>query len=295
MTKPHPTEPACVATHLGPWACEPTRLQEAVARVKTGLWPRRAAASPGSATGTSYPVTPEGVAIIPIAGMMMKAPSKFDDTTSTAMTRRAVRDAAARSDVKSILLLIDSPGGHAEGTDDLARDVAAAAAEKPVEAFIEDLGASAAYWVASQARKVWVNPTGFVGSIGTYQVVYDESKAAELAGIKVHVVSTGPLKGGGVPGSEISKDMLEAIQTWVDDLNSHFLKAVQKGRGMTAAAAKSVATGDIWIASKAKENGLVDGVKSLDEVLAAMTSRAARGGSPRASRAIAALRIARAR
>lgn len=271
-----PVEPACFASHLGPWACEPSRFAEAVAAVKAGIWGRRAekpsiAARVEAPAGAPRPTS--GVAVIRLTGILTKAPSKFDDTTSTAMARRAVRAAAEDGNVQAILLLVDSPGGYVEGTDDLARDVAAAALRKPVEAYVEDLCASAAYWVAAQAQKVWSNPTGFIGSIGVYQVVYDSSKAMEMEGIQVHVVSTGPVKGGGAPGVPITDEVLAAVQTWVDDTNDHFLGAVRKGRGMTPKAVKELATGDIWIASKAKENGLIDGIKSLDDVMAALAEK----------------------
>lgn len=62
------------------------------------------------------------------------------------------------------------------GTDDLARDVKAASRAKPLWAHIEDMGASAAYWVASQASKITANSeTALVGSIGTLQVIHDHT------------------------------------------------------------------------------------------------------------------------
>lgn len=287
-------QPTCVASHLGAWACEPSRFRDAVQAVKDGLWPMRAAA-PMIVGGPSFQLTADGVAVVSIDGMMTKGTSKFEGTTSTAATRRNLRAAAEREDVRAILLRISSPGGFVDGTADLAADVARLGGEIPIEAYIEDIGASAAFWVASQAAKVWANPTALVGSIGTYQVLWDESKAFEAAGVKVHVISTGPMKGAGEPGTELTPEILKSEQTIIDDLNAHFLAGVRKGRGLTPKQLAAVATGEVWIASKAKDLGLIDGTRTIDQVVAALAERAARSGTSRPRRAAAALRIERAR
>lgn len=287
-------QPACVASHLGAWACEPSRFREAVSLVQQGLWATRAAA-PSIVGGPSFQVTAEGIAVVSIDGMMTKGTSKYEGTTSTAATRRALRAAAEREDVRAILLRVSSPGGYVDGTADLAADVARIAGELPVEAYIEDIGASAAYWVASQAAKVWANPTAVIGSIGTFQVLWDESKAFDAAGIKVHVLSTGPLKGAGQQGTEITPEILKAEQTIVDDVNAHFLRGVRTGRKMTPKQVEAVATGEVWIASKAKDLGLIDGIRTIDQVVASLAERGAKVEASRPRRAAAALRIERAR
>lgn len=144
-----------------------------------------------------------GVAVLSLSGPMTKRPQSFSDGASTVRMRRQVRQATADPDVTAIALVIDSPGGQVAGTKELADDVAAARARKPVVAYIEDLGASAAYWVAAQADAIYANETAFVGSIGTYCVVQDLSRMAANVGIEVHVLSTGPFKGAGYPGTAV--------------------------------------------------------------------------------------------
>lgn len=239
----------------------------------------------------SLRVGPDGVAVVVVDGVLSKGGGWFG--ASTVAVRAQLRDAAAREGVRAILLKVSSPGGFVDGTADLAADVAAAAAAKPLEAYVEDIGGSAAYWVASQATRVWANATALVGSIGTYQVLWDESDAFRQMGVKVHVVSTGPLKGAGEPGTEITPEILKSEQTLVDDLNEHFLAAVRKGRGMTPKQVEAVATGEVWIAAKAKALGLVDGVRTFDEVLDGLVARA--DGAARRRTAGARLAVARAR
>src|SRR6185436_13049667 len=138
--------------------------------------------------------------------------------------------AAADPSIKTILLLIDSPGGTIAGTAELADSVAAANKIKPVIAHADDQMASAAYWIASQCRMITSNRTALVGSIGTYVEVYDTSKMYENAGVKVHMISTGPHKGALVDGTPVTDDQLAEVQKLVDSLNRHFLAAVSAGR-----------------------------------------------------------------
>jgi signal peptide peptidase SppA len=211
-------------------------------------------------------------AVIRIAGTMAKSAGSFGGS-STVQTRREVRAAVNDPNVSGILLAIDSPGGNVAGTADLAADVKAARRKKPVWAHIDDLGASAAYWVASQADQVFANtPTALVGSIGTYGSVMDMSAAAERAGIRVHVFRTGPLKGAGSPGDVVTDEQLAHMQKRVDDTQTHFDDAVRKGRGLTAAQMDAVRTGGVWLAEEAKSLRLIDGVRSLESTLAALAA-----------------------
>jgi signal peptide peptidase SppA len=185
----------------------------------------------------------DGIALIGIHGRMMKQASSLSDGTSTVLARRQIRAAAADADVKAILLHIDSPGGTAAGTADLAADVSVAGNQKPVWSFVEDLDASAAYWVASQSQRVSANATALVGSIGTYGVVYDMSGAAAMEGVKAFVVRAGKFKGMGTPGTEVTQEQLAEMQRTVDGLNEHFLAGVAGGRKLSATRSASWPTG----------------------------------------------------
>lgn len=207
----------------------------------------------------------EGVALIPVSGVLMKGASKFVAGTSTVDIRRQLREAAKDDQVEAVLLLIDSPGGHVAGTMELADEVARTNAIKPVTAQINDLGASAAYWVASQASRIAANKPAEIGSIGVVAVVHDTSGYYEKEGVKVHVVSTGPLKGAFTDGTPVSKEMLDNLQAKVDGLNAMFKGSIQQARpGMDV---ESVATGETFLADKALQLGLIDIVSDSEKTL----------------------------
>lgn len=238
-----------------------------------------AAASGGSGGDRREFALVDGIAVISLSGAMMKQSSSLSQSTSTVFARRQIRQAAADPDVRGILLRIDSPGGTVSGTGDLAADVAAAATKKKVVGYVEDLCASAAYWVASQCTRVMANATALVGSIGIYGVLQDWSGYAAKEGIKVHVVRAGEFKGTGVEGTEITQKQLADYQRIIDDLNEHFVRGVAAGRKMSLATVRELADGRIHVAAEAQAKGLIDAVGTIDEALSSFPSKSSQSRS----------------
>lgn len=256
-----------LADYAGVWAIEPQAGSALLERVKSIDLAAHVATSRASYQRTEFRTTQIGkskIAVIPIAGSMMKAATSFGGA-STVEIRRQIREAAGEESITSIAIMIDSPGGTVAGTADLAAEVAKANALKPVYAFIEDMGASAAYWVASQASKIFANDrTALVGSIGTLAVVYDYSKAADKAGIRTLVIGTGPNKGAGAPGAEVTAEQEAYYRGLVEDAQTSFDAAVSQGRGLSAKQLDAVKTGGVFGAMEAQRLGLIDGITSID-------------------------------
>lgn len=262
--------------YFGPWAIQEEPFLAAVERInsldlRAHVEARRAGG--GGSLDTSYEKLPGGVAVVSLSGPLMKYVSSLSGGTSTVEARAALRAAVRDESVESIVLRIDSPGGTVSGTQDLAADIAAANTQKPVVAFIEDLGASAAYWIASQAGKVFANSTAMVGCIGTFATLVDASQAAAQEGYKVHVVRAGEFKGMGVEGTEVTPKQLDEMQRIVNELNEYFIQGVAKGRGLSLAQVKALSDGRVHVGTKALEHGLIDGVKSLDQVVVELAAK----------------------
>lgn len=257
----------CGMQLLGPWLVSDHWFSQALAAYRNGdLKPSMQLNAKDE--GFDFERGPEGMLIVPISGVMSKRLTSFDGGTSTIAVRKVLHDALTDASVTGVMLAIDSPGGTAAGTFELAEEVKKFAEVKPIRAHIQDIGASAAYWVASQTQLISVNRLGEVGSIGTVAVLVDSSKAVEAAGLKVHVISTGEFKGAGAPGTEVTQDQLDLFQEQVDDFNAHFLTGISEGRGLTGSALTGIATGRVWIAEKAQRLGLVDLIMSFDDAVA---------------------------
>lgn len=255
----------CAHELIGLWLINDQWLSRALAAYQAGHLVPKAEVLDDDDEGL-FERGPNGMLVIPMRGHLTKGRSSFGGTSTVEM-RRVLRNAASDDSVSGVMLAIDSPGGTAAGTFELAEEVRRFAEVKPIRAHIEDLGASAAYWVASQAQTISINQLGEAGSIGVVAVLIDSSKALEAQGLKVHVISTGEHKGAGTPGTPITDRQLAVFQEGVDDLNVHFLAGISRGRGITGAALTRVATGRVWIAEKARALGLVDEVMSFEDAI----------------------------
>lgn len=282
-----PFDAKCHARHMGLYAIEPGYLNAAVSSIKAGAWPQAGPAAAVDDAGRElYRLSSDGIAVISIAGPMMKGYSKFAHA-NTLRLRQAVRAAVRDQKVEAIVLHIDSPGGMVAGTQELADDIREAAQRKRVVAHIDDLGASAAYYVASQAQEISLNQAGRVGSIGVFAVVHDESKSAEAEGVEVHVLSTGAFKGAFVPGAPVPEEHLQELQGEIDDAFSLFIASVERGRGekgLVGAALRDVADGRTFAAKEARRLHLVDRVASLDTVMDDLAAELAKKRSERRER-----------
>ncbi len=273
------------------WAMEPRALRDLVASIE-GARRRRGtepAAEPEDAPGYDLQ---NGVARIAIRGPIVPRAPWWATLLGIRIAavdqlRRALSAAEADPQVKSVALLVNSPGGIVDGVDDLAQAVRTTGRRKPVVAAVEGIAASAAYWVASQATRVTASRTSIVGSIGVYSVVVDASAAAEGQGIKVHVIRSGPHKGAGVLGAAVSKEQLAAQQEIIDALAGIFVGAVAAGRRLSPKAAQNLATGKTWLGAQAKTLGLVDDVLAPEHALALAAARPTASSSPAPARSSA--------
>ncbi len=223
-------------------------------------------------------------AMISINGPMMLNPGLFErvmfDAVSTQDLMAAVKDVAQDSKIDQVLFDINSPGGEASQIHILADQVNALSKVKQTAALNTGMMASAAYYVGSQTGKVFsTDKFNETGSIGTVTVMADQSEAAKMAGIKVIKIATGPLKGAGMTGTEITADMVEAVQSKVNQLQEGFSNAVERSRPDADMADGSEArSGQSFFQADAERLGLSDGIKTIQEAFDYLNqgSRAAR-------------------
>lgn len=259
----------------GAWFMDPDAYQALKATIMRANWQEHMAAGPRPSDSLTEMVPAKGgknIAMIRLAGTLMKSESSFGGT-STVKARREINAAAGDPNVHGIMLAIDSPGGTVAGTAELGDAVKAATKQKPVYSWVDGLAASAAYWPAAQGDMIYAgNRMTRVGSIGTYFAAYDFSKEFEASGVQARLFTTGPLKGMGTPGMPITEEQAVHLQEQVNEMQTHFDAAVRSGRGMSAAQLTAVRSGAVFPAAEAIDKRLIDGVKTLEQTLAALAA-----------------------
>ncbi len=208
----------------------------------------------------------QGVAVIPIQGSITPTPDFFaammGGNTPLNLLGAQLHEAMERQDVTSIIFDIDSGGGRASGVDEMANAIFQAGKVKPTVAQVSGAAGSAAYYLASQADKIYLDSrTTMTGSIGTRVILTDTSGAAEQAGAKVIPVDTGAMKSLGAPGVPITDDQIKVVQEHVNTLQSYFEQSVQRGRPQIEM--DKVNNGQMFLAEESVQLGLADAIQPL--------------------------------
>lgn len=269
-----------------PWAITPEKLREIQSVYAAHLRGEKGdfaaiEAKLGRSMGNErspYTVT-DGVAVISLEGVIAKRMNLFTQIsggTSTELATQDLRAALADVDVKSIVLMMDSPGGTVDGTQALSDQIYAARRVKPIVALASGIMASAAYWIGSAAQAVYVaEQTTIVGSIGVVTSHVDMSGAEAQKGVKTTEIYAGKFKRIASSYSPLTDDGRTSIQEQVDYLYSIFVGDVAKNRGVSVEAVLgTMADGRLFTGLQSIAAGLADGVATLDGLIYRM-SRAA--------------------
>lgn len=262
MPEAHETIRMIVAAHIagGQAEADARALGSALAATAT-----QAPAVPQEPEAPPYMLTGDGVAIVPLVGVLahrvgpIEQMSGMTDTDAFSDAVRAAEDDPA---VRGIVLAIDSPGGEVSGVPEAA--AAVRVASKPAIAVADGLAGSGAYWIASQAQAVYASESARVGSIGAYMAVIDQSRAYADAGLSVEVFRSGSHKGAGIPGTSLTAEQREHLQAQTDRAAAMFRASVSDRRPWVSA---DVMDGRAWYSRDALGLGLVDSLGGVAEAV----------------------------
>jgi signal peptide peptidase SppA len=258
--------------HCQPWLVSPLVHREFSAALAKAVVMME---QPKQEPGKPYSVTSDGVAVIPVRGMLWRGWSSalYDPwfgVTSTDIMQQAVEDADRDPNVTAIMLQIDSPGGMVTGVPEAAMTIKAAI--KPTLAYNSGLMDSAAYWLASQTNLIYATPSARTGSIGAYIALLDSSVYFEREGLAMEVFKSGADKGMGLPGTKLTDSQRERMQTRIDRIGAEFRGAVATGRDKRIPA--EYMEGDDYDAQEAIAGNLIDVVGTPAAAVAALLEMA---------------------
>ena len=216
------------------------------------------------------PAQPSGIAVIPIHGTLVKRVLGMEAAsglTSYGGIAQEIDAALADPQVQGILLDIDSPGGEASGSFELARKIRHAATQKPLWAVANDAAYSAAYALAASAQRLIVTETGGIGSIGVIALHIDQSAKDAQEGYRYTAVTAGTHKNDFSPHHPLSDAAKAELQTEVDRLYGLFVEHVTAMRSLNADAVRATEAG-LYFGANAITAGLADAVSSFETALA---------------------------
>lgn len=216
----------------------------------------------------------DGVAVLSVGGPIFRYANlmtQHSGATSLAGFAEDLAVAASDTRVKSILLAVDSPGGEMVGLAEAAQQIRAVAADKPVVAYVEGLGASAAYQIAAAASEIVVASTGMVGCLGVVMAQTDRRAADTRSGVTRHEIVSSQTPGKRPdPATDAGRAQLQAL---ADRLGAEFLGQVAAARGMSVDQILAATNGGgLVVGADAVAAGLADAVGTFEQTVARLAS-----------------------
>jgi signal peptide peptidase SppA len=232
------------------------------------------------AAGASPVQPPNGIAVVPVHGVITKGESVLSMLFGGASLDSLQANLIALRDdntVRAIVLHIDSPGGGVYGVDETAELIADVNKRKRVVAYTDGMCASAAYWLASATSRI---------------VHFDYSKQMEAEGVVPTLVKAGEHKAEANPYQPLSDEDRAAMQSRINAYYALFASRVARGRGVSVDQVRGEAFGDGRVvgAKQAVSSGMADEVGTFADVLRGMT-RDTSSRAAQAAESLLALRL----
>ncbi|OAJ35711.1 signal peptide peptidase SppA [Piscirickettsia salmonis] len=181
--------------------------------------------------------------------------------TSADHVIQGLQNAFKNSQVKGVILRINSPGGSPVQSEEIYNEVRRLEKkhpEKKVYAVCEDACASGAYYIASAAHEIYAQPASLIGSIGVIMNGFGFTEAMKKLGVESRVLTAGKNKGFLDPFSPMSEEQKEFALTMLKSVHEVFIADVKQGRGNRLKNNPEIFSGLVWTGLQARKLGLVD-------------------------------------
>lgn len=208
-----------------------------------------------------------GVRVIKIHGVLTKQ-DQFSGNYGTDTLARQIAAAAANPNVISILLNTYSPGGEVYGIENLANTIAAAAQQKPVLGFVSDLAASGGYIVIAPATEIILSgKLAEVGSVGVKVTWVDDREFQQEIGIHIRTIYANRSDKKDYTYRQLLEGNEEPLKAEMDAMVVQLEALVRRGRGDKLNTEKypTIFDADMFSGNDALNAGLVDRVVPATE------------------------------
>ncbi|MDA7548966.1 signal peptide peptidase SppA [Gammaproteobacteria bacterium] len=181
---------------------------------------------------------------------------------------KQIRSAHEDENTKAIVFRVNSPGGSIIASE-MMRDELFAAKQKGIDVIVSmgDYAASGGVYISTPADYIFAEPTTITGSIGVAIALPTLENAMDYIGVNFDGVVTSK-HGGWDPTQAIDDDLDKIFAGWGADAYDRFVSFVAESRSQSYEDIKAIAGGRVWIATSAKEIGLVDEIGGIDEAIA---------------------------
>ncbi|MFW0692764.1 signal peptide peptidase SppA [Aliarcobacter butzleri] len=178
-------------------------------------------------------------------------------------TLENIEKAKTDTNIKGVLLLVDSPGGAVAPSVEVAYAIKELKQIKPVVVYASGVIASGSYYASIWADKIIANPGSMVGSIGVIMQGVNTKELMDKIGIQTQTVKAGKYKESGTPTRKWTEFEEKQLQSVIDDTYNMFITDVATARNLDIKNYTSFADAKIFTSKQAKDVGLVDEVANI--------------------------------
>ncbi|MFW2352108.1 signal peptide peptidase SppA [Aliarcobacter butzleri] len=178
-------------------------------------------------------------------------------------TLENIEKAKTDTNIKGVLLLVDSPGGAVAPSVEVAYAIKELKQIKPVVVYASGVIASGSYYASIWADKIIANPGSMVGSIGVIMQGVNTKELMDKIGIQIQTVKAGKYKESGTPTRKWTEFEEKQLQSVIDDTYNMFITDVATARNLDIKNYTSFADAKIFTSKQAKDVGLVDEVANI--------------------------------
>ena len=202
----------------------------------------------------------------------METPSIYGTEQQIVSTKviKDLQELADNSQVKAVVLRINSGGGDAYASEQIWRAVKELDKKKPVVVSMGGMAASGAYYMSMGAQYIMAQPTTLTGSIGIFGALPDFSDLmTKKLGFKYDEVKTNRNSAYASAGMSRpwSAEEITTMQNYVNRGYNLFRKRVAEGRKMSTEQVEKIAQGRVWLGTDAKNIKLIDGFGGLSDAI----------------------------
>ena len=206
------------------------------------------------------------VAVVRLAGVIgAQGRSALNDEILGPVLEKAF----AKGKPVAVALEINSPGGSPVQSSLIGARIRRLSEEKniPVIAFVEDVAASGGYWLAAAADEIYADPSSVVGSIGVIAASFGAHEFIKEHGVERRVYTAGQSKSMLDPFRAEQPEDVARLKTLLSEIHTNFIDHVKARRAGKLSEDHDLFTGEIWLAKRATELGLIDGIGHIRPML----------------------------
>jgi protease-4 len=207
------------------------------------------------------------IAVITAEGAIMEGDVSQGVAGANGVVKQ-IRSAHEDENTKAIVFRVNSPGGSIIASE-MMRDELFAAKNKGIDVIVSmgDYAASGGVYISTPADYIFAEPTTITGSIGVAIALPTLENVMDYIGVNFDGVVTSK-HGGWDPTQAIDEDLDKIFAAWGADAYDRFVNFVAESRSQSYEDIKKIAGGRVWIATSAKEIGLVDEIGGIDDAIA---------------------------